>query len=137
MKNNRGLAAEMAVVTMLTVAALCMVLLVVAQLMQKIAVKDYTSIVAAAEADQVAEDFVAIMTDEDFVTFDKYAFAENYPEFEGNIHFEQTGNETDEKLITLTVTHPSRALEVTVRVRRKNYDGVWKTELVSWRRRAL
>lgn len=137
MKNKRGLAAEMAVVTMLTVAALCMVLLVVAQLMQKIAVKDYTSIVAAAEADQVAEDFVAIMTDEDFVTFDEYAFAENYPEFEGNIHFEQTGNETDEKLITLTVTHPSRTLEVTVRVRRKNYDGVWKTELVSWGRRAL
>ena len=59
MNNKRGLAAEMAIVAMLTVAALCTVLLVVSRMMQKTATNDYTYIVASAETNQVAEDFVA------------------------------------------------------------------------------
>ena len=42
MNNKRGLAAEMAIVAMLTVAALCTVLLVVSRMMQKTATNDYT-----------------------------------------------------------------------------------------------
>lgn len=69
MNNKRGLAAEMAIVAMLTVAALCTVLLVVSRMMQKTATNDYTYIVASAETNQVAEDFVAALSDENAASF--------------------------------------------------------------------
>lgn len=138
MNNKRGLAAEMAIVAMLTVAALCTVLLVVSQMMQKTATNDYTYIVASAETNQVAEDFVAALSDENAVSFDENIFKGNHPSFDGFITIDVSAADENADVYTLSVTHPAGKVAVAVAVRvERAADGSQSSHLVFWRQRII
>lgn len=138
MNNKRGLAAEMAIVAMLTVAALCTVLLVVSQMMQKTATNDYTYIVASAETNQVAEDFVAALSDENAASFDENIFKGNHPSFDGFITIDVSAADENADVYTLSVTHPAGKVAVAVAVRvERAADGSKSSHLVFWRQRII
>ncbi len=138
MNNKRGLAAEMAIVAMLTVAALCTVLLVVSRMMQKTATNDYTYIVASAETNQVAEDFVAALSDENAASFDENIFKGNHPSFDGFITIDVSAADENADVYTLSVTHPAGKVAVAVAVRvERAADGPQSSHLVFWRQRII
>ena len=138
MNNKRGLAAEMAIVAMLTVAALCTVLLVVSQMMQKTATNDYTYIVASAETNQVAEDFVAALSDENAASFDENVFKGNHPSFDGFITIDVSAADENADVYTLSVTHPAGKVAVAVAVRvERAAVGSQSSHLVFWRQRII
>lgn len=138
MNNKRGLAAEMAIVAMLTVAALCTVLLVVSQMMQKTATNDYTYIVASAETNQVAEDFVVALSDENAASFDENIFKGNHPSFDGFITIDVSAADENADVYTLSVTHPAGKVAVAVAVRvERAADGSQSSHLVFWRQRII
>lgn len=138
MNNKRGLAAEMAIVAMLTVAALCTVLLVVSRMMQKTATNDYTYIVASAETNQVAEDFVAALSDENAASFDENIFKGNHPSFDGFITIDVSAADENADVYTLSVTHPAGKVAVSVAVRvERAADGSQSSHLVFWRQRII
>ena len=138
MNNKRGLAAEMAIVAMLTGAALCTVLLVVSQMMQKTATNDYTYIVASAETNQVAEDFVAALSDENAASFDENIFKGNHPSFDGFITIDVSAADENADVYTLSVTHPAGKVAVAVAVRvERAADGSQSSHLVFWHQRII
>ena len=138
MNNKRGFAAEMAIVAMLTVAALCTVLLVVSRMMQKTATNDYTYIVASAETNQVAEDFVAALSDENAASFDENIFKGNHPSFDVFITIDVSAADENADVYTLSVTHPAGKVAVAVAVRvERAADGSQSSHLVFWRQRII
>ena len=87
------------------------------QMMQKTATNDYTYIVASAETNQVAEDFVAALSDENAASFDENIFKGNHPSFDGFITIDVSAADENADVYTLSVTHPAGKVAVAVAVR--------------------
>lgn len=133
---KRGLAIEMAVLTMVIVSALCLILTVVVSLMRSNSIKDRTDVFAEAEVDSIAEDFITALGNTANFTdgeFNKYAFIGQHGDFVGNIVISSQENETG-AVYVITVSHPDRKVSVTVTVRRvRKSADTWSVKTISWK----
>lgn len=132
---KRGLAIEMAVLTMVIVSALCLILTVVVSLMRSNSIKDRTDVFAEAEVDSIAEDFITALGNTANFTgeeFNKDAFIGQYGDY--NIVISSQKNGTDDTVYVITVSHPDRKVSVTVTVRRvRKSADTWSVKTISWK----